>query len=122
MMTVLAVWFLLIVPFIGVATRWAVAAPAAIAEGVDTRTALARSATLTASARASVRTLVLLLAGLAISRAFSMMPVWGMPSEALPEFFFGNWLLPLLLTAFSAAAGTVLYDELVAGPEGKPSA
>jgi len=27
-------------------------------------------------------------------------------------FMFGNWLLPLLMTAFTAAASAALYDEL----------
>jgi hypothetical protein len=111
-LTVGSVWLLLIVPGIGFATRWAVAAPAAIVEGKSLRDALARSTALTAACRPQVRILVLLLAALGISRAFTMMPVWGMPVEALPEFFFGNWLFPLLLTAFTAASGAMLYHTL----------
>ena len=108
----LATWLLLIAPGIGPASRWAVAAPAAFAESLGVKAALARSAALTASCRAQIRILLWLLVGLAIMRAIGIMPVWGEPFEALPIFLLGNWLFPLLLTAFTAAASAVLYHAL----------
>jgi hypothetical protein len=111
-LTVVSVWYLLIVPGLGLATRWAVAAPVALAEGLDMRASMARSAVLTAPYRARVRTLVLLLAVLAFLRGFEMLPVWGLPLAALSVFMVGNWLFPLLLTAFTAAAGAALYAQL----------
>ena len=108
----LATWFLLIAPGIGPASRWAVAAPAAFAESIGLRAALARSTALTAPCRAQIRILLWLLVGLAITRALGMMPVWGAPLEALPVFLLGNWLFPLLLTSFTAAASAVLYQAL----------
>jgi hypothetical protein len=115
-LTVVSVWCLLIVPFLGLATHWAVAAPAALAEDLDLRTSLARSTDLTAPCRSRVRTLVLLLALLAFLRGFEMLPVWGLPLAALSVFMVGNWLFPLLLTAFTAAAGAALYAQLRGAP------
>lgn len=111
-LTVLSVWYLLIVPFLGLATRWALAAPIALAEGLDLKDSLARSTALIAPYRARVRNLVLLLALLAFLRGFEMLPVWGLPLAALSAFMVGNRLFPLLLTAFTAAAGAALYAEI----------
>jgi hypothetical protein len=111
-MTVLAVWWLLIVPGVGRATRWALAAPVAMAEGKTLSEALARSTALTQTAHRRVRRLVLLLAALAISRGLAMLPVWGAPAEGLGDFILGDWLFPLLLTAFTAASGAALYRDL----------
>jgi hypothetical protein len=115
-MTVLAVWWMLIVPATGRATRWALAAPVAIAEGKTLSEALARSTALTEPARLQVRRLVLLLAGLAILRALAMLLVWSAPAEAVGAFILGDQLFPLLLTAFTAASGAVLYRELCQPP------
>jgi hypothetical protein len=111
-LTVMSVWLLLILPCIGLATGWAVAAPAALSEGLGLRAALARSVKLVAPHRPQVQVLVFLLAVLSISRSLMMMPIWGVPSEGLVVFMVGNWLFPLLLTAFAAASGAVLYQEL----------
>jgi hypothetical protein len=108
----LAAWLLLLVPGIGPASRWAVAAPAAFAESTGFEAAFARSTALTAPCRPQIRTLLWMLIGLAITRALAIMPVWGAPFEALPIFLLGNWLFPLLLTAFTAAASAVLYQAL----------
>ena len=112
-LTVMSVWLLLILPCIGLATGWAVAAPAALAEGLGLRAALARSVKLAAPHRPQVQRLVFLLAVLSISRSVMMMPIWGVPVEGLAVFIAGNWLFPLLLTAFAAASGAALYQELV---------
>jgi hypothetical protein len=106
------VWFLLIIPGMGLATGLAVAAPAALAEGKSIRAAMAQSGALTAPYRAHVRVLLLMLAALAFSRALPMLPIWGILSQAVLIFMFGNWLFPLLLTAFTAAASAALYQEL----------
>ena len=111
-MTILSVWLLLIVPMAGLAARWAVVAPAALAEGKGFRAGLARSSELTALCRPQMRKLMLMLAGLAMSRALAMIPIWGGSVSDLPYFFIGNWLLPLLLTAFTAGSGAVLYRAL----------
>lgn len=124
-LTVMSVWLLLILPCIGLATGWAVAAPAALAEGLGLRPALARSVKLTAPHRPQVQVLVMLLGVLAISRSLLMMPIWGVPAQGLAAFMVGYWLFPLLLTAFAAASGAVLYQELarstpaLAGPAGE---
>ena len=126
-LTVMAVWLLLILPCIGLATGWAVAAPAALAEGLSLRAALARSVKLTAPHRPQVQVLVMLLGVLAISRSLMMMPIWGVPAQGLAAFVVGDWLFPLLLTAFAAASGAALYQELarsapapaMAGPAGE---
>jgi len=110
--TVMSVWLLLILPCIGLATGWAVAAPAALAEGLGLRAALARSVKLAAPHRPQIQVLVLLLGALSISRAVMMMPIWGVPVEGVAVFIAGNWLFPLLLTAFAAASGAALYQEL----------
>jgi len=34
------------------------------------------------------------------------------PVEGVAVFIAGNWLFPLLLTAFAAASGAALYQEL----------
>ena len=111
-LTVMSVWLLLILPCIGLATGWAVAAPAALAEGLGLRAALARSVKLAAPHRPQIQTLVLLLGALSISRSVMMMPIWGVPVEGVAAFIAGNWLFPLLLTAFAAASGAALYQEL----------
>ena len=111
-LTVMSVWLLLILPCIGLATGWAVAAPAALAEGLGLRAALARSVKLAAPHRPQVQVLVFLLAVLSISRSVMMMPIWGVPVEGVAVFIAGNWLFPLLLTAFAAASGAALYQEL----------
>jgi len=111
-LTVMSVWLLLILPCIGLATGWAVAAPAALAEGLGLRAALARSVKLAAPHRPQIQVLVLLLGALSISRAVMMMPIWGVPVEGVAVFIAGNWLFPLLLTAFAAASGAALYQEL----------
>jgi hypothetical protein len=124
LMTSLFVWLLLIVPAFRQATRWAVAAPVAIAEGGDVPAALARSNALTAPHRVPVAALVLLLAGMAVVRAVPILAIWGLPLDGVIPFMFGNWLFPLLLTAFTAAAGASLYYELCQGkisvPQGAP--
>jgi len=76
------------------------------------RAALARSVKLAAPHRPQIQVLVLLLGALSISRAVMMMPIWGVPVEGVAVFIAGNWLFPLLLTAFAAASGAVLYQEL----------
>jgi hypothetical protein len=111
-LTVMSVWLLLILPCIGLATGWAVAAPAALAEGLGLRAALARSVKLAAPHRPQIQALVVLLGALSISRAVMMMPIWGVPVEGVAVFIAGNWLFPLLLTAFAAASGAALYQEL----------
>lgn len=126
-LTVMSVWLLLILPCIGLATGWAVAAPAALTEGLGLRAALARSVKLTAPHRPQVQVLVMLLGVLAISRSLLMMPIWGEPAQGLAAFLVGDWLFPLLLTGFAAASGAVLYQELArsapapaaAGPAGE---
>ena len=111
-LTVMSVWLLLILPCIGLATGWAAAAPAALAEGLGLRAALTRSVKLVAPHRPQVQVLVFLLGVLSISRSLMMMPIWGVPVEGVAVFIAGNWLFPLLLTAFAAASGAVLYQEL----------
>jgi hypothetical protein len=113
LMTVFSVWFLLILPGLPLATRWAVAAPAGFTEGGSFRTALSRSGALVAPHRPQVGKLVLLLAGFAVMRAFPMLAIWEIPPDGFLLFMFGNWLFPLLLTAFTATAGAVLYRELL---------
>ncbi len=112
LLTTLMVWLLLIVPGIGIATTLAAAGPVAVAEGKTVREAATRSASLIAPYQSQVRVLVLLLAALSLSRAFSMLWLWGLPLEAVLVFIVGNWLFPLLLTAFTASAGAALYSEL----------
>jgi hypothetical protein len=115
--TVLSVWFLAIVS--ARAADRALVAPVAILEGKGWADARARSTALIAPCRARVRLLLLLLAGFAVSRGLAMMPLWDMPAQALPLFLAGNWLFPLLLTAFTAVAGAALYHEagaMAAGP------
>ncbi len=103
---------LLIVPGLLLAPRWSVAGTVCIAERKDVRACFERSVTLTAAHRGPILMLVLLLAILAAWRGAEMLPVWGMPVESLPVFLLGNWLLPLLFTAFAAAGGASLYHEL----------
>jgi hypothetical protein len=112
LMTSMFVCLLLIVPGFTLATRWAVAAPVALVDRLGIRASLARSAALTAPHRPQVAVLVLLLAGLAGSRAMPMLPIWHVPLAEILPFMWGNWLFPLLLTAFTAAAGASLYHEL----------
>jgi len=121
--TILAVWFLAIVPWIGAAADRALAAPVAILEEKGWNAARARSKAMVAPYRARVRMLMLLLAVLAVSRAITS--VSGGPDEVLPAFLFGDWLFPLLLTTFTATAGAVLYRQLARGemepPQGSRS-
>jgi len=112
LMTALLVWLLLVVPGLSLAIRWAVAAPAAIVEDKGLRAAMARSAALTAPYRPQVAVLILLLAATAVSRAVPMLSIWHVPAEGILFFMFRNWLFPLLLTAFTAAASASLYYEL----------
>jgi hypothetical protein len=46
-----------------------------------------------------------------------MLVIWGIPLDEVLFFMFGNWLFPLLLTAFTATAGAVLYRELLKGTQ-----
>jgi hypothetical protein len=106
-MTVSFLSLMLIVPAIGFAGRWALAAPVAIVEGGDAR---ARSVALTASHRAQLRLLVLILAGLTLLSALLAM---SLSPGAMVSALAGDWLFPMLLTMFAAVAGAVLYRELV---------
>jgi len=106
--TVSMLSLLLIIPAIGFAWRWALAAPVAIVESGDAR---ARSAALATPYRAQVRLLVWLLAGLSLLRGLLTMPL---SSESVLTVLAGDWLFPMLLTVFTAVMGAVLYRELAA--------
>jgi hypothetical protein len=109
---VIAASLLLILPGLLLAACWSVAAPVAVAEGKTLPACFARSLVLTRGHRAQIAVLALMLFLLALSRGLAMLPLWGMPTEALPVFLFGNWLLPLLVTVFAAAGSAALYHEL----------
>lgn len=114
--TVVAAWLALPLLSLAKATRLAVAAPAAIAEGLGMGAARARSTVLTEPCRADVQSLVLALAGLAMSRVFLMLPAIGLSSPGdLLGFLLCNWLFPLLFTVIAATGGAVLYRELAGG-------
>jgi len=98
---------MLIVPAIGVAGRWMLAAPVAIVEGKDAR---ARSVALTAPYRSQVRLLVLLLAGLTVLRGLMAI---SFATSSMVSALTNDWLFPMLLTVFAAVAGAVLYRQLV---------
>ncbi|HEX4636114.1 MAG TPA: hypothetical protein VH189_08020 [Rhizomicrobium sp.] len=104
--TVSCLSLMLILPAIGFAGRWALAAPVAIVEG---RAARARSLALTAPNRAQIRLLVLLLAGLTLLRGFLAM---AFATSSVMSALTGDWLFPMLLTVFAAVAGAVLYHRL----------
>jgi len=114
---VIAASLLLIVPGILLTVCWSVTAPVAIAEGKSLPASFARSIALTRGHRGQISVLALLLFLLAVSRGLAMLPLWGMPTEALPVFLFGNWLLPLLFTVFAAAGSASLYSELCRAKE-----
>ena len=98
---------MLIVPAIGVAGRWMLAAPVAIVEGRDAR---ARSVALTAPYRGQIRLLVLLLAGLTVLRGLMAI---SFATSSMINALTNDWLFPMLLTLFAAVAGAVLYRQLV---------
>jgi len=104
--TVSALSLMLIIPAVGFAGRWALAAPVAIVEGRDAR---ARSLALTAPFRAQIRLLVLLLAGWTIARGF--LAIAFSPSSVIGALT-GDWLFPMLLTMLAAVWGAVLYHRL----------
>jgi hypothetical protein len=106
-MMVSSLSLMLIVPAVGVAGRWMLAAPVAIVEGRDART---RSVALTAPYRGQVRLLVLLLAGLTVLRALLAI---GFSTSSMVSALTNDWLFPMLLTVFAAVAGAVLYRQLV---------
>ena len=105
--TVSSFSWLLIIPAIGFAWRWVLAAPVAIAEGGDAR---ARSAALAAPYRAQFRLLVLLLAGLSLARGFL---VQSLSPQSVLTVLTGDWLFPMLLSVLTAVTGAVVYRELV---------
>ena len=98
---------MLIVPAIGVAGRWMLAAPVAIVEGKDARV---RSVALTAPYRGQIRLLVLLLAGLTVLRGLMAI---SFATSSMVSALTNDWLFPMLLTVFAAVAGAVLYRQLV---------
>jgi len=100
----LSLW--LIIPAIGIAWRWVLRAPVAIAEGGDAR---ARSVVLATPYRAQLRRLVLLLAGLSLMRGLLMM---SLSPESILAGLMGDWLFPMLLTVLTAVTGAVLYRDL----------
>jgi hypothetical protein len=105
--TVSSLSLLLILPAIGVAWRWALAAPVAIVERGNAR---ARSAALGAPYRAQLRLLVLLLAALSILRG---LPAMSLSLQSIVTGLASDWLFPMLLTVLTAVTGAVLYRELV---------
>jgi len=104
--TVSTLSLLLILPAVGFAWRWGLAAPVAIVEGGNAR---ARSVALTAPYRAQLRVLVWLLAGLSILRGLVMMPL---SSGSVFTALASDWLFPMLLTVLTAVMGAVLYRDL----------
>jgi hypothetical protein len=113
--TVSSLSLLLIIPAIGFAWRWVLAAPVAMVEGGDAR---ARSAALGAPHRVQLRFLVLLLAALSILRSLLAM---SLSPESILAGLAGDWLFPMLLTVLTAVTGAVLYRDLVPSAAG-PSA
>jgi hypothetical protein len=106
-MTVSCLSLMLILPAIGFAGRWALAAPIALIEG---RAARSRSMALTAPYRSQIRLLVLLVAGLTLLRG--LLAVLFATSSVVSALT-GDWLFAMLLTMLVAVAGAVLYRELV---------
>lgn len=104
--TVSALSLLLILPAIGFAWRWALAAPVAIVEGRDAR---ARSVALATPYRAQIRLLVWLLAGLSLLRGLLML---ALSPQSMLAGLTGDWLFPMLLTVLTAVMSAVLYREL----------
>jgi hypothetical protein len=107
MVTVSSFSWLLIIPAIGFAWRWVLAAPVAIAEGGDAR---ARSIALATPYRAQFRLLVLLLAGLSLARGFL---AGSLSPQSILTVLTGDWLFPMLLSVLTAVTGAVVYRELV---------
>jgi len=106
-MTVSSLSLMLILPAVGFAGRWALAAPVATVEGRDARI---RSLALTAPYRSQIRFLVLAVAGLTLLRGLlAVILTTGSVVGALT----GDWLFPMLMTMLVAVAGAVLYRELV---------
>lgn len=114
-LTVSSLSLLLIIPAVGIAWRWALAAPVAIVEGQDAR---ARSVALATPYRVQVRLLVLLLVGLSFLRGLLSLVF---SPEAILMGLMGDWLFPMLLTLFTAVTCAVLYREL-ASPGAQASA
>ena len=106
---------MLIVPAIGVAGRWMLAAPVAIVEGKDARV---RSVALTAPYRGQIRLLVLLLAGLTVLRGLMAI---SFATSSMVSALTNDWLFPMLLTVFAAVAGAVLYRQLVPAQDVTPA-
>jgi hypothetical protein len=104
--TVSSLSLLLILPAIGFAWRWVLAAPAAIVEGGDAR---ARGLALATPYRAQIRLLVWLLAGLSLLRGFLSMLL---SPQSILSGLTGDWLFPMLLTVLTAVTSAVLYREL----------
>lgn len=109
-MTVSSLSLMLILPAVGFAGRWALAAPVANVEGRDARI---RSLALTAPYRSQIRLLVLTVAGLTLLRALLAVLFGG---SSVVGALTGDWLFPMLLTVLVAVGGAVLYRELVPGP------
>ena len=112
--TVSSLSLMFILPAVGFAGRWALAAPVASVEGRDARI---RSLALTAPYRSQIRLLVLLAAGVTLVRG--LLAVLFATSSVMSALT-GDWLFPMLLTVLVAVAGAVLYRELV--PVGAPLA
>jgi hypothetical protein len=109
-MTVSSLSLMLILPAVGFAGRWALAAPVASVEGRDARI---RSLALTVPYRSQIRLLVLVVAGLTLLRALLAVLFGG---SSVVGALTGDWLFPMLLTVLVAVAGAVLYRDLVPGP------
>lgn len=107
-LTVSSLSLLLILPAIGFAWRWVLAAPVAMVEGGDART---RSALLARSRRTQIRLLVWLLAGLSLLRALLVL---SLSPDAVLAGLMGDWLFPMLLTVLTAVMSAVLYREAAA--------
>ena len=110
--TVSSLSLMFILPAVGFAGRWALAAPVASVEGRDARI---RSLALTAPYRSQIRLLVLVAAGVTLLRG--LLAVLFATSSVMSALT-GDWLFPMLLTVLVAVAGAVLYRELV--PVGAP--
>lgn len=106
-MTVSSLSLMLILPAVGFAGRWALAAPVALAEGRDARV---RSQALTAPYRAQIRLLVVLVAAMTLLRGLLAV---AFADSSLVNALSGDWLFAMLLTMLVAVAGAVLYRELV---------
>jgi hypothetical protein len=109
-MTVSSLSLMLILPAVGFAGRWALAAPVASVEGRDARI---RSLALTVPYRSQIRLLVLVVAGLTLLRALLAVLFGG---SSVVGALTGDWLFPMLLTVLVAVGGAVLYRDLVPGP------